>query len=139
MACPLSAQAALLQGLALPGHGLELAERVRRDTRGQVRLGPGSLYPALRALQRRGWIRMRAAPRQSRGRPGRCFELTPEGVAASAVQREALAAFFAARPGSGPSPIDVRAMRQRLDRTMRASSFVLRLRRAVQAAGGTRR
>jgi DNA-binding PadR family transcriptional regulator len=138
MDSPLSAQAALLQALALPGHGLELAERVRRDTRGQVRLGPGSVYPALRALEGRGWIRTRATSRKAAGRPGVVYELTPEGVAAAAAQREALAAFYEPRPDVRSSPIDVPALRERLVRTARASSFVLRLRSAVQAASARR-
>jgi PadR family transcriptional regulator PadR len=132
---PLGAQTALLQALAVPGYGLELAERVRRQTGGLVRLQPGSIYPALRALERRGWVRPRAGTsRRAAGRPGRCYELTPKGVAAAAVRREALAGLLGPRPAAAVSPGDLRAMRERIVRSARASSFVIRLRRATEAA-----
>jgi len=140
MDCPLSAQTALLQALALPGYGLELAERVRQQTGGQVCLRPGSIYPALRALERRGWIRGRvSARRNATGRPGRSYEQTPLGVAVATAQREALAAFFQPRPRDASRRLDTRAMRERIGRAARVSAFVLRLRGAVRAVSGHKR
>lgn len=37
-----------------PGYGLSLVERVCAHTNGKMRLSSGSLYPALRALEREG-------------------------------------------------------------------------------------
>jgi len=135
---PLSAKAALLQALAVPGYGLELAERIRQQSGHQVQLRPGSIYPALRALERRRLVRSRTdGPRGAVGRPARYYELTPEGVAACTTQREALGAFF--RPGrhDPPSAGEVRLMRERLRRCAEVSGFVLDLRRATARAAGT--
>ena len=57
MDTPLSARAALLQALAIAGYGMELIERVRRDTHGHVRLRMGSVYPALGRLERERLVR----------------------------------------------------------------------------------
>jgi DNA-binding PadR family transcriptional regulator len=140
MDCPLGAQTALLQALTIPGYGLELAERVRRQTSGEVRLVPGSLYPALRALERRGWIRATSpASGGGVGRPGRRYELTPPGVVAAAARRRALASFFRAGAAALAPSIDAAGMRARIARTAQVSAFVLRLRRAADAARGRRR
>lgn len=140
MDTPLSAKAALLQALAVPGHGLELAGRIRRQSADRVRLRPGSVYPALRALERKGWLRSRTNVRHGAvGRPGRYYQLTPEGVAAATAQREALSAFFRPGPRDAPSAADVQLMRERLRRCAQASAFVLKLRRATAAAVERRR
>jgi DNA-binding PadR family transcriptional regulator len=54
---PLTAEAALLQALLDgPGYGLELIDRVRSRTHGRVKLGQGSVYPALRSMERQGLL-----------------------------------------------------------------------------------
>jgi PadR family transcriptional regulator PadR len=138
MDTPLSAKAALLQALALPGYGLELVERIRRQSGRQVQLRPGSIYPALRALERRRLVRSRTdAPHGAIGRPARYYELTPEGVAMATAQREALGVFFRQGRHDPPSAGQVRLMRERLHRCGQVSGFVLRLRRATARAAGT--
>jgi PadR family transcriptional regulator PadR len=140
MYTPLSAKAALLQALAIPGYGLELIERIRRQSGRQVQLRLGSIYPALRALERRRLVRSRAdAPRGAVGRPARYYELTPEGVATATAQREALGAFFRQGRYRPPSAGQVRLMRERLHRCAQVSRFVLKLRRALALAAGRAR
>jgi DNA-binding PadR family transcriptional regulator len=75
MQSPLSARAALLQVLDYPAHGLELIRRVHKRTGGAVSLNQGSVYPALRQLERehlvRGWT---GRPAKGGGRPRRYYE-----------------------------------------------------------------
>jgi DNA-binding PadR family transcriptional regulator len=134
MEAPLSAKAALLQALVIPGYGLELAERIRRQTSGQVRLRLGSIYPALQALEAQGLVRSRLVARpRGAGRPRRYYRLTPLGRAASLAQRDALAAFF----GSGrarPSAEEVKLMAARVRECIELSAFVLDLRRRTLSA-----
>ncbi|HEX6737316.1 MAG TPA: PadR family transcriptional regulator [Vicinamibacteria bacterium] len=135
---PLSARAALLHGLATPAYGLELVERVRRHTQGFVHLRAGSVYPALRALQRQGLVQASQGPGPlAAGRPRRYFELTPKGQAARRAQQEALAAFFAAEP-EDPPPVDLRLMEERVRRCAQLSAFALKLRRLGLAAARVR-
>ena len=48
----------ILRILALePMHGWALAQRLRQMSNDVLHVGPGSLYPALHKLERRGWIR----------------------------------------------------------------------------------
>ena len=129
MDAPVSAKAALLQALDLPGCGVALAARVRERTGGHVRLRPGSVYPALRALQREGLLRSLDRRPSSVGRPRRYYELTPRGVAKAMAQREALAAFFTGRRGA-PSD-DAGLMADRMLKCAEISAFVLGLRRAA--------
>jgi PadR family transcriptional regulator PadR len=131
METPLSAKAALLQALVIPGYGLELVERVRRSSSGHIRLRLGSVYPALRALEEQGLVRSRLRPRpQGAGRPRRYYDLTPRGRTASRTQREALAAFF--RPERGKPPAEeAKAMGERIRQCAELSAFVLELRRQV--------
>jgi PadR family transcriptional regulator PadR len=137
---PLSAKGALLQALVVPGHGLELARRIRERSAGQVRLRPGSVYPALRALEREGLVWGRTEARHTTvGRPARYYALTPEGVVVADAQREALAGFFRGHPSDGPGEKGSRVMGERLRRCAQVSAFVLRLRRALIGASGGRR
>lgn len=79
---PVTARAALLQALLDgPGYGLELTERIAARTNGRVALRDGSVYPALRAMEREGLLRSwESAPLPDRGgRPRRYYELTAEG------------------------------------------------------------
>src|SRR5574341_1438418 len=80
---PLSARAALLQALRVPGYGLELMKRVHDSTGGVVGLRMGSIYPALRALEGEGLVRCLRVAARRKGRPRRYYELTPRGVRAA--------------------------------------------------------
>jgi DNA-binding PadR family transcriptional regulator len=138
METPLSAKAALLQALAIPGYGLELVERIRHQSARLVQLRPGSIYPALRALERRHLVTSRAdASHRAVGRPARYYELTLKGVALATAQREALGVFFRQGRHDPPSVGQVRLMRERLRRCAQVSGFVLKLRGATARAAGT--
>lgn len=96
MESPISAKAALLQVLVTkPGYGLDLIERVKDRTRGAVQLHQGSIYPALRALEREGLLCSwdgETTPERG-GRPRRYYELTAEGRRAAFSDRQVFAAF----------------------------------------------
>jgi len=133
----LNTKATLLQALfAGPGYGLELIERVAKGTGGRVRLGQGSVYPALRELEARRLVRSWTGPTNGRraGRPRLYYELTVAGVATATALRETVAAFVAA---SGPTPAsgDARAMESRLQRSLDLSALGRILRRVSRPAG----
>ena len=47
----------ILQALSLePNHGLGIARRVEQITRSELRVIPGSLFPALHRLEQKGWL-----------------------------------------------------------------------------------
>jgi len=90
---PITAKAALLQVLVRgEGYGLELIERVEKHTDGKMVLHQGSVYPALRALEREGLIKsFKGAPLPERGgRPRRYYKLTAEGAKAAVQHREVI-------------------------------------------------
>lgn len=93
---PISSKAALLQALVTgPGFGLELIERVKERTKGAVVLHQGSIYPALRDLEREGFLRSwdgETTPDRG-GRPRRYYELTAEGRRAAFRDQQVFAAF----------------------------------------------
>lgn len=93
---PIGAKAALLQTLiSKPGYGLELIERVKERTKGVVELSQGSVYPALRALEREGLLRSwdgETTPERG-GRPRRYYELTAEGRRAAMREQQVFTAF----------------------------------------------
>jgi PadR family transcriptional regulator, regulatory protein PadR len=93
MDVPISAKTALLQALiAGDGYGLDLIERVKDRTGGQIVLGQGSVYPALRELERDGLATSyESEPLPERGgRPRRYYRITGEGRKVAALQRKAL-------------------------------------------------
>ena len=48
----------VLQALTLEAHhGLGVARRVEQMTQGAFQVNPGSLFPALHRLERKGWLR----------------------------------------------------------------------------------
>jgi len=76
-------KAALLQALIEgEAYGLALIARVKERTNGGVVLHQGSIYPALRELEREGFVTARAGePLPERGgRPRIYYQLTAEGV-----------------------------------------------------------
>lgn len=71
---------------------MEIIERVRERSNGQILLNEGSVYPALKALEREGLLRsFDGEPMPERGgRPRRYYELTGEGWRIAREQRTAL-------------------------------------------------
>jgi len=132
---PLSARAALLQALVIPGYGRELIDRVADETGGLVRLEMGSVYPALEALEAQGLARGQIVRKEKgAGRPRKYYELTAKGMAVAAAEREALAGLL--RIKAPPATHDaVELMRLRLRRTARISSALIKLRRRMLAQG----
>lgn len=131
----LTTRAAILQALYDgPGYGSDLIERLRGRAPGMPRLGPGTAYPALRALEREGLTRSwKVVPGGRRGARARVYyELTVEGVVVAEAQRKALVALVAARI-TKPSAQELRRMRERLRSCAEVSAFVLNLRRRMRA------
>ena len=88
---------ALLQVLISgDGFGLELMDRVKDATNGALKLGPGTIYPALRDLERDGLIESyRADPLpERRGRPRIYYSITADGRRAFHEKREQMVGFF---------------------------------------------
>jgi PadR family transcriptional regulator PadR len=99
MDAPISAKAALLQALISgPGYGLDLIERVKKQTQGKLELGQGSVYPALRDLEREGFLdSYEGEPMPERGgRPRRYYKLNARGAKAAREQREVAWGVFGA-------------------------------------------
>jgi PadR family transcriptional regulator PadR len=93
MDSPLTAKTALLQALISgPSFGLDLIDRVEARTKGQVRLHQGSVYPALRDMEREGLVESyegETVPERG-GRPRRYYRITAEGRRAALVQKKAI-------------------------------------------------
>ena len=69
----------VLKSLALgPLHGLGVSNRIAQITQGTFQVKPGSLFPALRRLEQRGWIEGEWAPSEN-GRRARYYRLTAAG------------------------------------------------------------
>lgn len=97
MDVPINPRVALLQALISgPGYGLDLIERVKKQTKGKVVLGQGSVYPALRDLEREGLLESyEGEPLPERaGRPRRYYRLSALGARAAMEQREAVWGLF---------------------------------------------
>jgi PadR family transcriptional regulator, regulatory protein PadR len=93
MDSPISARTAILSVLfSEQSFGLEIIEKVRERTHGRIVLNEGSVYPALKALEREGLVRSFEGPplAERGGRPRRYYELTAEGRRAATEQRKAL-------------------------------------------------
>ena len=133
MDTPLSARAALLQALTVPGYGLDLIERVRRSSGGGILLRMGSVYPALASLESAGLVRHRAVGAPRRGRPRRYYELTVLGVSAALADRASVLGLLRGMTTSRAAT-DVEAMRKRLQACSDLSVAVLLLQRGVQEA-----
>ena len=61
-------------------HGVGIAARIEQVTRGAFLVKPGSLFPALRRLEQRGWIEGEWGPSEN-NRRARCYKLTRVGHA----------------------------------------------------------
>jgi DNA-binding PadR family transcriptional regulator len=106
---------ALRQG---PGYGRELIRRIRYATGGGVRLAEGTVYPALRQLESARLVQSwTVVPgRRPGGRSRIYFELTEQGLRASAAERATLEGLLRAGGPSGrpPSPQETERRRERV-------------------------
>lgn len=97
MDVPVTAKTALLQALVSgDGFGLELIDRVRERTDDKIKLHQGSVYPALRSLEREGLVESyegEATPERG-GRPRRYYRITSEGLMAATEVRDAVMGLF---------------------------------------------
>lgn len=100
MDVPVTAKTALLQALVSgDGYGLELIERVRERTDGKIKLHQGSVYPALRSMEREGLVESYEgdATAERGGRPRRYYRITAEGLRAAQENRRAVSGLFQER------------------------------------------
>jgi len=63
-----------------PLHGYALARRIEQISEDQIALNQGTLYPALRKLQHRGWITAKAGDTDT-GRRAKFYSITRIGRA----------------------------------------------------------
>lgn len=69
----------ILKAVALePRHGCAIADRIAQISRSAVEVRPGSLYPALHRLERRGLLRPRWGTSEN-NRRAKFYELTARG------------------------------------------------------------
>ncbi|NPC70035.1 helix-turn-helix transcriptional regulator [Corallococcus exiguus] len=90
----MTAKAAILTVLMSgKSFGLEVIDKVRDRTKGRIVLNEGSVYPALKSMEREGLLRsFDGEPLPERGgRPRRYYELTGEGRRLATEQRQAMA------------------------------------------------
>jgi PadR family transcriptional regulator PadR len=74
-----STQTLILTVLAeQPAHGYAIAREIERRSREALQMGEGALYPALRGLEREGFVTSRWEP-QPAGAARRVYELTEDG------------------------------------------------------------
>src|SRR5437773_7047337 len=77
----------ILRALELaPIHGVGIAARIGQVTRGAFVVKPGSLFPALRRIEQRGWIEGEWGPSEN-NRRARYYKLTRGGRAQLAVEK----------------------------------------------------
>jgi PadR family transcriptional regulator, regulatory protein PadR len=77
----------ILRALELaPMHGIGIASRIDQVTRGALVVKPGSLFPALRRLEQKGWITGDWAPSEN-NRRARYYTLTRSGRAQLAEEK----------------------------------------------------
>ncbi len=79
---------ALLDG---PKHGHGIKLDVRHRTEGQVNLGPGTLYGAIKRLVKRGWIFEVERPADSEDERRRYYQITGDGRQAAAREARRMA------------------------------------------------
>ena len=69
----------ILKILALePMHGWAIGERMKQMSKDVLRVGPGSLYPALHKLEQTGWIKAEWSVNEE-GRRVKFYSITREG------------------------------------------------------------
>src|SRR5262245_64569141 len=76
----------ILRVVALePMHGWAIAQRIRQMSKDELRVGQGSLYPALHKLEQNGWIEARWGESENKRR-AKYYSLTRAGR--RALQKE---------------------------------------------------
>ncbi len=76
----------ILRVIALePRHGWAIAQRIRQMSNEELRVGQGSLYPALHKLEQNGWIEARWGESEN-NRRAKYYSLTRAGR--KALERE---------------------------------------------------
>ena len=91
-----SAELALLAVLEDgPLHGYEIAKRIRQQTDGVITFDVAALYPALYAMETKGWLEADWEETES-GRRRRCYRLTTEGKRRLQPLRQEWREFFGA-------------------------------------------
>ena len=69
----------ILRVIALePAHGWAIAQRIRQMSGDELRVGQGSLYPALHKLEQQGWIQAEWGPSDN-NRRAKYYALTRAG------------------------------------------------------------
>jgi PadR family transcriptional regulator, regulatory protein PadR len=70
----------VLRALKLtPLHGHAIATHIQRTSDGVLHVDHGSLYPALRRLQERGWITAKWEPMPDKNRDAKYYRITMAG------------------------------------------------------------
>jgi transcriptional regulator len=78
----------ILKTLSLgPMHGYGIAQHIHRLSQDALRIEEGSLYPALRRMQVKGWIRS-ALKKTPTGREARYYRITAAGTRQLANEEE---------------------------------------------------
>jgi PadR family transcriptional regulator PadR len=78
----------ILKALSLePMHGWAIAQRLEQLSREALRVGQGSLYPALQRLDEKGWVDSEWRT-TDQNRRARYYELTPAGRRALGAEAE---------------------------------------------------
>lgn len=93
MSPTLDTRTALLQALVEgESYGLELIERVAKNSNGHLRILQGRVYPTLRDLEAEGLLASYEGPPlpERNGRPRRYYRLTAEGLRAARADAKAI-------------------------------------------------
>ncbi len=78
-----------------PTHGWDIAQRIQQVSRDALRVGQGSLYPALHRLEDRGWIAAEWGASEN-NRRAKFYKLTAAGRKRLTEETEAWERFTAA-------------------------------------------
>ena len=93
----------ILKSLAdAPMHGWALGQRIQQQSENLLRVGQGSLYPALQRLEQQGWIESEWQSTEQ-NRPAKYYTLTTFGPT-RAHRRNAELARLRSRRRSDPRP-----------------------------------
>ena len=77
-----------------PGHGYQITQHIKQQSRGILDFKEGTLYPTLHGLERRGYLVSTEA--QENGRIRRYYHLTESGQALLASEKQAWRLFVQA-------------------------------------------
>jgi PadR family transcriptional regulator, regulatory protein PadR len=78
-----------------PTHGWDIAQRIQQVSRDVLRVGQGSLYPALHRLEERGWISSEWGSSDN-NRKAKFYKLTAAGRKQLTIQTESWERFTGA-------------------------------------------